>query len=623
LPEADALLAALHGRDAARYAQTYEELVVAHAELGRQARCHSLAMTLHGGHPTLAESLVNSAADDAWPARLAELDEAWAWARAAAFCARDYAPDADQKLAGELATVESRLLTVTGELAAVMGWKHCLGRMNREQRLALQAYKSHLAHVGKGTGRYAARDRAAARDAMEVASSAVPAWVMPLAQVIETIPARPDSFDVVIVDEASQAGLEALFLLWLAPKVVVVGDDKQCAPGAMGLGEFQKHFDRRDAALPDMQRWLREGLRPNASLYELLSARFADTIRLSEHFRCMPEIIGWSSDQFYDKRLVPLRQFGSDRLEPLRTVRVEGAYTEGNGPGIRNPIEAKELVETLQRLLEDPAYASRSFGVVTLQGRGQAALIENLIVESVDPAVAERHNIRVGTPADFQGDERDVMLLSMVTVNAPKALTGVDDQRRFNVAASRAKDQMWLFHSPPLEQLKSADLRRSLLSYMANPPDRYRIAVAEDPGAISPDVLKPPFESLFEQRVYLRIRERGYRVVPQFPVEGRRIDLVVIGAGSRLAVECDGRAWHTSPEQRVRDLDREHELVRAGWQFWRVRDSEFHFDPDRALQTLWTTLERRGITPVTGHAGRRRRRRCPGRRLRRAGLTEH
>jgi very-short-patch-repair endonuclease len=349
-----------------------------------------------------------------------------------------------------------------------------------------------------------------------------------------------------------------------------------------------------------MPRWLRDGLRPNASLYELLSSRFADTIRLSEHFRCMPEIIGWSSDQFYDKRLVPLRQFGSDRLEPLKTVRVEGAYTEGNGPTIRNPVEAKELVETLQRLLADPAYARRSFGVVTLQGRGQAALIENLIVESVDPAIAERHNIRVGTPADFQGDERDVMLLSMVTVNAPKALTGLEDQRRFNVAASRAKDQMWLFHSPPPEQLKSADLRRSLLSYMTNPPERHRIAHAGDIGPVSPDVLREPFESLFEQRVYLRIRERGFHVVPQFPVEGKRIDLVVIGAGGRLAVECDGRAWHTTPEQRLRDLDRERELVRAGWRFWRVRDSEFHFDPDRALEPLWAVLESRGITPGAG-----------------------
>ena len=53
---------------------------------------------------------------------------------------------------------------------------------------------------------------------------------MPLQQVLASIPPVPGSFDVVIVDEASQADIANLFLLWLAPRVIVVGDDKQCAP---------------------------------------------------------------------------------------------------------------------------------------------------------------------------------------------------------------------------------------------------------------------------------------------------------------------------------------------------------------------------------------------------------
>src|SRR5690606_10075732 len=113
---------------------------------------------------------------------------------------------------------------------------------------------------------------------------------------------------------------------------------------------------------------------------------------------------------------------------------------------------------------------------------------------------------------------------------------------------------------------------------------------------VRPDEPHPAFDSLFEQRVFLRIRERGYHVVPQFEVNGRRIDLVVSGAQGRLAVECDGDYWH-GPEQREADLDRERELKRAGWRFWRVRESEFYFDPDAALAPLWEELERRGIRP--------------------------
>jgi very-short-patch-repair endonuclease len=117
---------------------------------------------------------------------------------------------------------------------------------------------------------------------------------------------------------------------------------------------------------------------------------------------------------------------------------------------------------------------------------------------------------------------------------------------------------------------------------------------------VTADQRQDPFDSLFEQRVYLRIRERGYQVTPQWEVNGRRIDLVVTGLKGRLAVECDGEAWHSTPEQRQNDLYREQELKRAGWQFWRVRESEFVWNPEAALEDLWTTLDRRGIRPDEG-----------------------
>ena len=59
-----------------------------------------------------------------------------------------------------------------------------------------------------------------------------------------------------------------------------------------------------------------------------------------------------------------------------------------------------------------------------------------------------------------------------------------------------------------------------------------------------------------------------------------------------VAVECDGTDWTGTPEQREADLDRERELKRAGWRFWRVRESEYQYDPDAALRSLWTTLRK-------------------------------
>ena len=133
------------------------------------------------------------------------------------------------------------------------------------------------------------------------------------------------------------------------------------------------------------------------------------------------------------------------------------------------------------------------------------------------------------------------------------------------------------------------DLRSSLLSYVLNPPPALPTSVLTGVTEAEPH---PAFESLFHQRVFLRIQAKGYHVSPAVEVNGRIIDLVVTGAKGRLAVECDGHTWTGTQEQREADLDRERELKRAGWRFWRVRESEFQYDPDAALKTLWTTLRK-------------------------------
>lgn len=273
---------------------------------------------------------------------------------------------------------------------------------------------------------------------------------------------------------------------------------------------------------------------------------------------------------------------------------MNGAWTEGSATRLRNSVEAEAIVERILDCMEDPSYDEKTFGVVVLQGTGQVQLIHNMLLDRVDPKDWEKRRLRVGTPPDFQGDERDVVFLSMVIAERRSAVTSTEWQRRFNVAASRAKDQMWLFHSVSSDLLSPACLRRSLLAYMTNPPATNLPSSLSD---VTADALHPDFDSLFEQRVFLRIRERGYHVTPQFEVNGRRIDLVVSGAKGRLAVECDGDFWHGTAEQRAADLDRERELKRAGWRFWRIRESEFYFDSDAALEPLWAEFDRRGIRP--------------------------
>ncbi|MER5558797.1 AAA domain-containing protein [Streptomyces sp. NPDC002506] len=606
-PTSEALAAAqaVRDQDVDRYAKELEALREAHRREHRRRRCAVLLEGIRRAHPLLADQLMQEPDDPAWETRLDALAEAWAWAAASAFVRSQRATGREHQIEGELNQCERNLESLTGELAAIWGRLHCLERMTQEQRSALQAYRTHMASYGKGKGRSAGRYRAAAHDAMKTAQGAVPAWVMPISQVAEMVLPKRDAFDVVIVDEASQAGMDALFLMWLAPRVIVVGDDKQCAPSLSGMGRHQAIHDRLISHLPDMPPSLRTLYGPATNLYQLLSTFFPKVIRLEEHFRCMPEIIGWSSQTFYNNKLQPLRQYGGERLDPLVTHFVEGAVTQGRDSRLRNPKEAEAILECLAQLVEDPAYRDKTMGVITLQGPiGQVKLLEQLINERIPAPVREHHQIRVGNPASFQGDERHVILLSMVATDPPRIAGGARSERQaYNVAASRAQDQMRLFYSVPPDRLKPGDLRLNLLAYMENPPAG--LAATDDIGEVSSDVPQKPFESLFEQHVYLRLKARGYHVIPQYPAGSKRIDLVVVGARGRLAVECDGERYHSTPEQIRHDQQRDRELQRVGWTFWRIRESEFRFDPDEALAGLWEELNRAGIHPAVfgGTAG--------------------
>ncbi|MFD6894131.1 AAA domain-containing protein [Rhodococcus sp. NPDC060086] len=596
-PEAQALAQAIRIADFEGVRSSLDAWDGAVREHHEELHLESLQIRLSEAAPALGQAIAKNPSDPEWSARLAYIDQAWAWRRAHSWVQEYHERSDDRQLERDLDAAEKDIAGLTAQLAAERAWSACLDRTTATQVQALQTYRDHVASIGKGTGKYAERYRAGARDAMQVAQGAVPAWVMPLQQVLASIPAEQNSFDVVIVDEASQADISSLFLLWLAPRVIVVGDDKQCAPSDVASGALDGVFSRLDSYLSDIPKYLRDSFTPRSSVFSLLRSRFGSVIRLREHFRCMPEIINWSSGQFYsDAPLVPVRQFGADRLPPLRTTFVEGGVVTGRNASLANRVEARAIADTLARCLTDKAYDGKTFGVVVLQGQSQVDVIQNELLDRLTPDQWEDRRLRVGTPPDFQGDERHVVFVSMVV--APEqhiaAMTKTDYQRRFNVAASRAQDQMWLFHSRTVDSLRATDLRHSLLTYMQSTSPAPAEPIPED---VTRDERHEAFDSLFEQRVFLDIVARGYHVNSQVEANGRRIDLVVTGAAGKLAVECDGDHWHTSPEQQRADLERERELQRCGWKFWRIRESEYYLDHVGSLAGLWVELERRGITP--------------------------
>ncbi|MGI6035688.1 MAG: AAA domain-containing protein [Limnochordia bacterium] len=554
--------------------------------------------------PNLTSDLERTYNEPCWDERIQHIRDAYRWAQARYWIDEYLSQDDAPALAKRAKQIEDETSDTIAKLAALHAWSFCFSRMKDEHHRHMHQWKWHMNKGGKFTGKHAPYHRREAQKHLDGCREVVPAWVMPLYRVWDTVSPEQGMFDVIIVDEASQCGMEALPLFYLARKILIVGDDKQISPDAVGVSRDRVHALMKEF-LDDFS--YRDSFDVESSLFDHAKLRYGThRITLREHFRCMPEIIRFSNGLCYsDTPLVPLRQYVRGRLPPLEHVFVRRGYREGPNHRAVNRPEAEAIVERVVEMCSDSRYNDKSIGVVTLQGEAQAALIESLLLKSLGPEEMERRHLICGNPYSFQGDERDIILLSLVA--APNARIGPftreSDERRFNVAASRARDQMILFHSVTCGDLSEFDLRRRLLEFFQETKPQQIAGIEQDElerraTQDNRSIIRPPvpFESWFEVDVALELLRRGFIVIPQYEVAGKRIDLVVEGSQTRLAVECDGDYWHGA-DQYEADMQRQRQLERCGWEFFRVRESAFYSNKVDALAGLWQALEERGIRP--------------------------
>ncbi|HZK53038.1 MAG TPA: AAA domain-containing protein [Desulfosporosinus sp.] len=259
-----------------------------------------------------------------------------------------------------------------------------------------------------------------------------------------------------------------------------------------------------------------------------------------------------------------------------------------------NENEAQAVASLIIACTEQLEYQEATMGVISLVGEEQAVTIDRLLQQYLPAEDYKKRKIQCGNPAQFQGDERDVMFLSMVDASAGegplyKRGEGANDmfKKRYNVAASRARDQLWVVYSlDPENDLKPGDLRGALIKH------------AKDPQAIIKmlDTAEQEAESEFEKQMIFRLRQASYSVHPQWKVGGYRIDMAVESEGKRVALECDGDKWHTE-ENLAEDMARQAILERLGWRFIRIRGSEFFRDPEAAMLKVFDRLTYFDVLP--------------------------
>lgn len=497
------------------------------------------------------------------------------------------------KLQDEISRLKIQLEQVTASYVEKLAWRHQKINTSHSAWQALQGWlqiQNRITKTGKGK-----RDAAFLKESRKLikeAKNAVPVWIMPLSKISENFDLASTKFDVLILDEASQSDVTALLAFSIAKQVIVVGDDKQVTPYAVGM-EMTK-----------VQNLIEEFLKgiPNAvlydgktSIYDLAQQSFGETIRLVEHFRCVPDIISFSNQLSYEGEIKPLREASSS---PYKQHTIAHRVNGARGNGKTNEEEAWEIASLIGAMVTDPQYdlndegKKTSFGVISLLGDEQAYLIESILKENLEPSVYQERKILCGNSSQFQGDERDVVFISLVDSSdgTPLYLKQTNDFKKIcNVAASRARNQLWVVHSlNPEIELKQDDLRLRLIKHAENPRSFEKqleesLAKAESP---------------FEKLVMADLIREGYKIVPQWKVGAYRIDMVVVGPdGKKMAIECDGEKYH--PVEKLQDdIYRQMVLERLGWKFIRIRGSEYYKDMKKTSQKVFLELESRGIQKI-------------------------
>ncbi|MBF0538176.1 MAG: hypothetical protein HQL03_07985 [Nitrospirae bacterium] len=417
----------------------------------------------------------------------------------------------------------------------------------------------------------------------------MPYWVAEIRHLGHVFPMKPDLFDLVVVDEASQVNIaEAIPAFYRGRKICIVGDHQQLGLNSAGVNfQLSKNLDvitwnRHFQSKPDYKMAGDNKLTViKDSILDFIMSE-ANTIQrvrtiLDEHFRSMP-LLAKYTNKFYDNKL----KIMTETLDKISLICFKSIKVDGKRDADKTIVaEAEKVIEIIEALtqdnfreilerdhgisLPDELKSPFSIGVISMI-RNQCLMIEEMLYESIRDANINQYEIKVDTPEEFQGHERDIIILSLCLDSTCTRGTGFfQDDRRLNVATSRAR----MF---------------TILVYSDIPASFDKICKYEQ-CSNSPDIGRPKFdpakyESEFEREVYSYLKKyieerqhtNGLDIFNQVVSCGqKRLDFVIYNQNTKkaVAVEVDG-SYHFRRDGSIRAYTDEHIermdiLKRAGW----------------------------------------------------------
>ena len=402
---------------------------------------------------------------------------------------------------------------------------------------------------------------------------AFPCWCVTTFAISGSLPLKPGLFDVAIIDEASQCDIASCFpILYRAKKAVIVGDDKQL-PHLSFLEKAKEQSFLSQYGIPEKYQ-LMWRFRTN-SMFDLADYYSMNSVMLDEHFRSLPPVIEFSNREFYGGRMRVMKKDVSD--EPvLETVYVPDGKVDFDAT--RNLPEIEALVKRLYDIIVEDERKNPdkpvSIGIIS-PFRAQVEQLKISVSKVLSDHMIQKHQVEIGTAHTFQGDERDIILMSWAFANNsfPQSLTFLQKPNLFNVAITRARYKVINFVSRDPKTLQEG-LFRDYMSYIEEYTNK-REALKN--CKIDENIYK----NNLEREIAEQIRTLGHTVKAGVEIAGLSADLLV---DDKLVIEVDG--VEDSIKSAVSNMKKQSLIERCGFPVRRVTYREWQYSQNACLDRL-------------------------------------
>lgn len=402
---------------------------------------------------------------------------------------------------------------------------------------------------------------------------AFPCWCVTTYAVSGSLPLKPGLFDVVIIDEASQCDIASCFpILYRAKKAVVVGDDKQL-PHLSFLEKAKEQSFMSQYGISDRYQ-LMWRFRTN-SMFDLANYYSMHPVLLDEHFRSLPPIINYSNKEFYGNRIKVMRRNDTSSKVVEAVVVPDGKV---DSDATRNLPEIEALVKRLHEIVvederrnpENPV----SIGIIS-PFRAQVEQLKISVSRVLSEHMMEKHQIEIGTAHTFQGDERDIMLISWAYApnSFPQSLIFLQKPNLFNVAITRARYKTINFISKNPRELPEGILR-SYFGYIEEYENRFSLINSDE---FDENIYK----NSLEKEVAQAFRDLDHKVLCGDEIAGLSVDLLV---DNKFVVEIDG--VDDNIPNKVSNMKKQAILERSGLKVSRISAREWSYSPKACIDRV-------------------------------------